>query len=244
MKKFLLSIMLLASYQAGAEVLSVHCPLGCPSSPATNDLLFGHIYAASNNPESKFADWVAYEVNVTNFGSTPGRKWAADPLLAENETLEQGDYKGASKAIDIDRGHQAPLASFAGSRYWSEVNFLSNITPQSKTLNQGAWKNLEDAVRSASSYGNSLYVVTGPLFEREMPPLPNADETHKIPSAYFKIVYRSNSEAAAFIMDQATPRKAKYCDKLVELADVATRTNLKMPVLKESSKIVKAIGCP
>lgn len=56
------------SATASADILSVHCPLGCPLNPEGNDLVFGHVYALSNNGDTKFADWVAYEVDVTNFG--------------------------------------------------------------------------------------------------------------------------------------------------------------------------------
>ncbi len=48
-----------------AEILSVHCPLGCPSNPTGNDLVFSHVYALSNNPVTKFADWVEDEIRVT-----------------------------------------------------------------------------------------------------------------------------------------------------------------------------------
>ncbi len=60
--------------------------------PPDNDLVFGHITALSSNPTTKFTDWVAYEVDVLYFGPSPGQ------------------------------GHQAPLASFAGSHHWDELN--------------------------------------------------------------------------------------------------------------------------
>lgn len=81
-------ILVFFSATAPADVLSVHCPLGCPSIAVGNDVVFGHLYALSNNPKTKFADWVAYEVAVLNFGPSPGRDWKADPLLADDETLE------------------------------------------------------------------------------------------------------------------------------------------------------------
>jgi len=116
----LLSIL---SYTVSADVLSVHCPLGCPSNPESNDLVFGHLYALSNNPQTRFADWVGYEVDAVNFGDTPGRKLAVDPLLDKTETLEASDYNGASKSVlQAERGHQATLASFAGPRHWFELN--------------------------------------------------------------------------------------------------------------------------
>jgi endonuclease G len=51
------------------EIRNVYCPIGCPSFDINNnDVAFNHTYALSNNPTTKFADWVAYEVNVLNFG--------------------------------------------------------------------------------------------------------------------------------------------------------------------------------
>tara|TARA_R110001583_G_scaffold1612_7_gene12723 strand:- start:2528 stop:3268 length:741 start_codon:yes stop_codon:yes gene_type:complete len=228
---------------AFADILSVHCPLGCPESPMDNDLIFAHVYALSNNPNTKFADWVAYEVNPTNFGPSTGRIWKADPLLEDNETLEAKDYKSAnSSVLEADRGHQAPLASFTGSQYWYEVNYLSNITPQDKDLNQGPWKNLEDAVRNASSFRNPLFVITGPLFNQEMPRLPQADESHTVPSGYFKIIY-DNSGASAFVMQQNSERKDDYCMKNISITDIQELVGYKLPNFKFSKEVYTKLGC-
>ena len=245
MKQFytaLLSIIL--SPLAQADILSVHCPLGCPSNPESNDLVFGHLYALSNNPETKFADWVAYEVDVVNFGNTPGRKWSSDPLLDDTETLEASDYKGASSSeLEADRGHQAPLASFAGSRYWSELNYLSNITPQHKDLNQGPWKNLEEAVRNAVSFRNSLFVITGPLYTFDMSFMPEADEWHKVPSGYFKVVYDTKGNAAAFVMNQSAGRSDDYCQSKIALDDLRPQVVYNFPELKTKPDIYSRLGC-
>lgn len=232
------------SANASADVLSVHCPLGCPSNPEGNDLVFSHVYALSNNGNTKFADWVSYEVDVLNFGASPARKWAVEPLLDESETLEAGDYKKASSSVlEADRGHQAPLASFAGSRYWSELNYLSNITPQDKDLNQGPWKNLEEAVRQGVSFRNPLFVITGPLFTSDMPSLPKADEEHKVPSGYFKVVYDIKGNAAAFIMQQSAGRNDDYCQKKVTLEDVQQSVSFTLPELKVQPSVYARLGC-
>ncbi len=55
----------LALEATGQTVQSFHCLASCPNgAPATNTLLIREIYALSNNPETKFADWVAYEQTV------------------------------------------------------------------------------------------------------------------------------------------------------------------------------------
>lgn len=234
----------LSAANSQAKVLSVHCPKGCPSNPSNNDLVFAHLYALSNNPVTKFADWVAYEVTPVNFGSTPGRVWINDPLLDSDSTLEKADYKSAnSSQLQADRGHQAPLASFAGSRYWSELNRLSNITPQNKNLNQGPWKQLEDAVRSASSYKQSLFVITGPLFNQAMPDLPKSDEPHQVPAGYFKIIYDNSGNSAGFIMQQSAQRNDDFCSKRALLPEVRQLVNFDLPDFKESDQTFKRLGC-
>lgn len=246
MRMSLCALLILSSpvVYAADTIYSAHCPVGCPENPAGNHLVFGHLYALSNNGNTKMADWVAYEVDVANFGESPGRDWASDPFLSPDVTLEENDYKDASKEpLDADRGHQAPLASFAGSRYWYELNYLSNITPQDKDLNQGAWKNLEDAERDAVSYRNTLFVLTGPLYEKPMPKMPGADEPHLVPSAYYKIVYDKAGNAAAFYMEQSTPRQTNYCSKAVQITELQSKLKYKLPMFKPSTAILTRLGC-
>ena len=176
---FSTSLLLAFPLPASPTIYSVHCPLSCQSNPGGNDLVFNHLYPLSNHNQTKFADWVVYEVDITNFGVSPGRDWSTAPLIHPDKTLEEDDHKGASSsAMQADRGHQSLLVTFASSKYWYELNYLSNITPQNKDLNQGPWKSLEYAERAALSFRNNLFVITGPLYLKDMPIMPNADEPH------------------------------------------------------------------
>ena len=200
------------------EIHADLCLHGCPKgSPATNDIIVRPIYILSSNDATKFADWVAYRVTKSTIGKSQTRTWKADPRLAENETLEPNDYNGAYGKLNTDRGHQAPLASFTSTSSWKMTNYLSNITPQKSALNQGVWKRLEDAVRKLAKdpATDAVYVMTGPLYELEMPSLPKADEDHRIPSGYWKIIAAEKNRdiiTAAFIFPQETKRDAKFCD--------------------------------
>ena len=78
MKCWFLPILLVACASISAETLSVHAPLGLAENPQGNDLVFGHLYALSNDPNTKMSDWVAYEVNPINYGVSLGRNWASD----------------------------------------------------------------------------------------------------------------------------------------------------------------------
>jgi endonuclease G len=221
------------------DLQEIHCkhfiygiPLG---TPASNDLIIRDIYAMSTNDSTKFADWVAYRLDPeTVVGDVETKRvWKADPWLAEEETLEPEDYKGAHKALKTDRGHQAPLASFKGTKYWQETNYLSNITPQKSDLNQGPWRILEERVRSFVKAGHVVYVLVGPLYEKEMPKLPGSDEEHKIPSGYWKIIVYQAKQAdpsalqtAAFIFPQETPRNAVISNYLVTIDQVEKLSGL------------------
>ena len=209
----------------------VHCLAGCPAgTPETNDLVVREIYALSNNEETKFADWVAYRVTRETIGTSDSldRNWQNDDLLAPDATLEDDDYAGASAALGTDRGHQAPLASFAGTRFWRETNVLSNITPQKSALNQGPWVRLETAVRDAAYALREVYVVTGPTFDpsQQAMQLPRADEPHSVPTGYFKVVADSTGRLTAFLFDQDVPRRMDYCEGIVTLDSVEEATGL------------------
>jgi len=210
---------------------AVHCVHGCPvgASPR-NDLIVRPIYALSSNDDTKFADWAAYRVTRRTVGSGPERDWRADPLLDADDTLEPSDYRGAHARFGFDRGHQVPLASVGKTRHARYTNLLSNITPQKSALNQGAWRKLEAAEqRLARRAGiDAVYVVTGPLYERTMPVLPGADEPHRVPSGYWKVLAVSAPvlRVAAFVFDQETPRAEEICTHVVRVDEVERRSGL------------------
>lgn len=214
-----------------------HTLFGIPSGTGPHTrILIRDIYMMASNGKTKMADWVAYQLDastVTGEGKT-SRKWAADPWLSADETLEPADYDGANQALQVDRGHQAPLANFRGTPNWADTNYLSNITPQKSLLNQQAWRLLEEDEREyVVRHGGSIFVMTGPLYEREMPKLPKADEEHVVPSGYWRIIAvpaPTESPApirvAAFIFDQDTPGRKPAATDAVSVDDVERRAQL------------------
>lgn len=240
------------AFALGQDLHVAHCLEGCPTgTPETNDMVIREIYALSNNPDTKFADWVAYRVTRETIGTSDslGRNWQNDDLLAADATLEDDDYTGASQALRTDRGHQAPLASFAGTHFWRVTNILSNITPQKSALNQGPWQRLETAVRDAAYALRGVYVVTGPLFDADESPmqLPGADELHSVPTGYFKVVADSNGRLAGFLFDQDVPRNMDHCDGVVRLQDVEAASGLDLfPEAPNwpTGSLAAALGCP
>ena len=233
------SLMLGLMVSGTAFASTQHCSsFGCPSgAPSNNDVVERPIYKISSNRTTKFVDWAAYKVTPSTIdGPSRSRSWKSDPAIASAYTLEPSDYTDAHAVIGTDRGHQVPLASFSNTAYWRDTNYLSNITPQDSDLNQGPWVKLENAVRSLVRTGTDVYVVTGPLYEYDFATLPGADESHTVPSGYFKTVVTISSsgwvEASAFIMDQNSSRSSSHCVKEVTINEVESRSGLNiMPSL-------------
>jgi len=224
-------LLFMSSPTLAQELHIAHCLKGCPTgTAASNDLIVREIYALSSNDQTKFADWVAYRVTKETIGTSDSlnRSWKPDPLLDEAETLEAADYKGANKAHKYDRGHQAPLASFAGTVFWRSTNTLSNITPQKADLNQGAWKELESRIRHAAHHIGGLYVITGPLYnvEAPMPKLPKSNEPHTVPTAYWKVVSTGKGKMTGFIFAQGTPRNDELCNHRKPLSTIELQSGL------------------
>lgn len=240
MKRLLKCILLILVISCGREpsveqIRTGHFFFGQPQgTPETNNLIERRIYVLSSNDDRKMADWVCYRLDVKTVDGKvkTSRRWKADPMLLDHETLEPPDYKNAFAVLKVDRGHQAPLASFKGTVHWKETNYLSNITPQKSNLNQGPWRILEERIRTLVRKGHVLWVMTGPLYEKAMPALPSADEPHQIPSGYWKIICTQNGDlqsdikVAAFIFEQETSRKSVILNHQVSVDEVEKRSGL------------------
>ncbi|BDD07398.1 DNA/RNA non-specific endonuclease [Aureibacter tunicatorum] len=236
MKHILLFICLVQFHVVSSQHRQeIHCkhfykgnyPYGTPLS---NDLIIRDLYAMSTNDSTKFADWVAYRLDTASIsGKNKPRNWKKDPWLSKDETLEPSDYKGANEALETDRGHQAPLASLDGTDEYFTANYMSNITPQKANLNQGPWKQLEKHVRSLVDKHGEVYVISGPLYERQMPKLPEADEFHVIPSGYWKVViYKNDGKTVkkGWIMDQSVSKEEDFNNCQASIEEIEKRSKL------------------
>ena len=91
---------------------------------------------------------------------------------------------------------------------------------------------MEEKVRKIAER-EPVHVLTGPLYERTMPQRPNADEPHRIPSGYWKVVAVDKGQDAqgnpdvkmtGFIFDQETPKSANIMDHVVSVDEIERRS--------------------
>lgn len=85
-------------------------------------------------------------------------------LEVDSPRQELDDYKDASQ-LNLSHGHICPAGDNKWSREAMNQSFLlTNMCPQDKTLNNGAWNKLEEKCRKLTRKYGELFIVAGPLF--------------------------------------------------------------------------------
>ena len=153
-------------------VRSIHLPFGNPSKatadPGNEDdlLIVGEGSVISYNNARGTPNWVAWRTTPADLGeSIPRPDFRSDPRLPRwYKRVGPFDYSGSG----YDRGHMVPSADrFADRRLNAETFLLTNIVPQSRSLNQYPWNDLEQYVRGQVRLGSDAYQIAGCYGERE-----------------------------------------------------------------------------
>ena len=242
---------LLVATIANAQTVHIsHCLAGCPvvaeSTVIENsELIVRQLYVASINARNGLANWQAYRVLADSVGvaSLLPRVWFEDSLVsrgaAQLEVIdsaklieqdvpidaEERSYQlGGINLLSEDQGRLVPMSSFAGTPYWSELNFLSNMAALPFELRAGSWSRLDQAINELADKIGEVYVISGPIYsghEKEM------IESAVKPSAYFKVISTPES-LSAFIFDRNVRQHVSFCDQVstLELIEAATGLTL------------------
>ena len=147
-------------------------------------------YTVSYNADWKIPNWVAYELtDVEVAGEEPrGKKFVPDPMVPKYESATTEDYKNSG----WDRGHMAPAADMKWHpQAMKESFYLSNICPQNRNLNSGAWKDLEEQVRDLAAQKGHIYVVCGPIVSDDHQTI--GANNVVVPSAFFKVLLQEGN---------------------------------------------------
>lgn len=141
-------------------------------------------YTTSYNKDWRIPNWVAWELTKPEANGKGKRNggFCPDPKV-KGKSAETYDYSRSG----YDRGHMAP----AGDMKWSdqamqESFYLSNICPQSKPLNNGLWKVLEERTRGWAKHHGGVFVCCGPIMDRH--PRTIGKGKVAVPRAFFKVL--------------------------------------------------------
>ena len=160
-------MMLWSAAADGAAACAEFTPFGQPGKAPELDVICHTGQLAGFNPERNVSDWVAYRLRRSDLlNQVVPRKdqFREDPEAPEGHRVDKDDYVGTG----YDRGHLAP----AGAMRWSAAAmsdsfYMTNMAPQvGAGFNRGIWRSLERRMRQWACERGTLYIVTGPLYER------------------------------------------------------------------------------
>lgn len=141
-------------------------------------------YTISYVEEYEQPEWTFHTICKKCYGPAERKNnFRGDPLI-KSGSAQLADYKGSG----YDRGHLVPAADMnRNNTAMSESFFLSNMSPQNPSFNRGIWRKLETQIREWSLQYDTMYVVTGPIFERGYSTI--GYNSVAVPQFYFKAIY-------------------------------------------------------
>ena len=164
-------------------------------------------YIVDFNPERGVAHWVAYELLPEE---TLGEADRDSSKYKKDERLKDGPaYKDYTRS-GYHRGHLKPAADSKSSQSRMNESFLmTNFAPQTRSLNLGSWKQLEETTRDWAHELGEVYVVCGPGLESQGQ---LANGNVEVPSCYWKAILRTAPDTAcvAFILPNQNEKLAPF----------------------------------
>ena len=148
-------------------------------------------YLVDFNSASGTARWVHYELlgGETSGGASRTDDFRTDRRVARNSP-SASSYRGSG----YDRGHLKPAADSKSSYSEMSNSFLmTNMVPQTPSLNRGVWKSIEEQVRGWARHYGRVYVTTGPSPES----LYKLGGTVGVPKYCWKAVLHLGEDTAA-----------------------------------------------
>jgi len=149
------------------QAMSIHLEMGIPlDDNASNDyLIIRPQYALSYNQQLNVANWISWNLHRGWYGSVPrysGNFIADTSLPAEFYRVKHSDYTNSG----YDRGHMVRSEERTATDEDNRSTFLlTNIMPQTPTLNQQTWLSLElECERMCKNDNKELFVIAGGVF--------------------------------------------------------------------------------
>jgi endonuclease G len=200
-------------------------------------ILENESYIVGYSESMKNPLWVAYrvfDVPSLESGERPSRFRIDHRTEAK---VSHSAYRGSG----YDRGHMAPnfaIATRYGMNGQWETFLMSNIIPQTPSVNRHIWKDLEQYVaRRYGRYFGEVWVITGPVFTE---PVKRFGSGVSIPSGYYKILVDEDGDEVrvlAFLIESRCPPYTRIKSRLVSVDEIEMRTGLNFfPDLAETAQ--------
>lgn len=168
------------------------------------EIVYHTDFTLSYNRRRLLPNWVAWKLTPTRFKGKEQRaeNFQPDFTIQHGPIAYDSDYRQSG----YSRGHMCPAADCKHSRAaMNECFLLSNICPQNKEFNAGDWAELESICRHWANVYDSIFVVCGPVVEKNVQYQTIGKNRVTVPQRFFKVVMRWNgrnrADAIGFIYD-------------------------------------------
>lgn len=162
-------------------------------------------------PNHRVSKWVAYKLTRDDIKGDARR---SSNFRSDSVIVSMGlPYATTAmyKNSGYDRGHLVASADRLSSQAANRATFsMANIAPQNAALNRGVWKSLEEQVRQWAVEFDTLYIVCGPIIEREDVKLSGFVT---VPSKFYKAVLLRKGEimeSRCYIMPNDTVMEQSF----------------------------------
>ena len=155
-------------------------------------------YAVMYSAISKTPLWSAEHLRNDMFDRKAKRsdQFHEDNRIAYDDRAHLEDYVHSG----YDRGHMSPSADFTNRDSNFQSFLLSNMVPQNHNNNAGVWAHIEASVRNLVKNNQEIYVVSGPLFGKNIQKI---NGRVFIPERLFKAVYIPGVGASAYVCNNS-----------------------------------------
>lgn len=178
-----------------SKLKSVNCFKGVPkikTPEASYKFLNNAGYDVGYSETRKDPLWAAYTLRGDQELYTvtrPKNKFVTDKRVSGGVTHD--DYSNS----DYERGHMAPsdaIGQWYGNTAQLGTFIVTNICPQTATLNKGPWGGLEAAeVYKYSDTFKQIWVICGPIFDDHPQKIHNDVQ---VPAAFYKIIVENDGD--------------------------------------------------
>lgn len=219
MKRILLSLLLLtAAFTRAGMAPAPQYELPAYLTDRDEEVIRHAAFTVSYNKRHCVPNYVAWTLTAERVSGTAqrGDDFHADELQRKGTRVDERAYRGSG----YDRGHMCPAGDNKQSRQAMYDCFaMTNMCPQTRRLNAGDWKELEEKCRTWARHYRRLYIVCGPVLRKgEHYPTIGNGVSITVPRQFFKVIMRYDgrrtAEAIGFIYnnnDDNRPMRSYAC---------------------------------
>lgn len=220
---------------------------GLKNHSADHELREFKYYSLCYREAYEQAEWSAecIKSSMLEKNATRSNDFRSDEKISTGSAT-LADYKSSG----YDRGHLVPAADMSfDQEAMSETFYMSNMSPQAPQFNRGIWVNLETQVREWAQRFGKIYVVSGPVLNKNAEKFPSIGKNQvSVPEFYYKVilapVYKDDDKntsedsesvmAIGFIIPNQKCEK-EFWDYAVSVDKVESITNIDFfPQLEDS----------